>query len=114
MEFLLDTHVVIWMIIDSKLLTEKPRLLIGNTENKCFVSIGSLWEMAIKVSLNRLEINKSFEQIFKIISDSGFEILPLTSSHILQLTQLPLYHKDPFDRMIIVQSKVEKLPIITK
>lgn len=70
--------------------------------------------MAIKYSLDRLDLNRPLEEIFNIIEESGFNILPITSKHILSTTQLPFHHRDPFDRILIGQAISENMVIMTK
>ena len=76
-----------------------PRLqrkLIFNPENRCYASVASFWEIAIKSSLGRIDLNSDLIAIFRIIEDSGFEILPNTLPHILTNANLPYHHQDPF------------------
>ena len=114
MNLILDTHIFIWFINGDNNLTAKSRKEIENPANVKFISIASIWEMAIKVSLKRLDINRPFEDILEQIDDNGFEILPILFEHTLKLTKLDLHHRDPFDRLIIAQSLVEKMPVISK
>jgi PIN domain nuclease of toxin-antitoxin system len=114
MNFLVDTHVLIWFITDDIKLPIKTKQIIENKENSLYVSIASYWEIAIKNSIGRLDLNSDLEAIFKVIEESGFETLPLTTSHILQNSTLEFHHQDPFDRIIIAQSLVENMTIITK
>lgn len=114
MDLLLDTHAIIWFITNDSRLPVPTKKIIENQSNTCFVSLATHWEMSIKHSLGRLELNESLERIFEIIEESGFEILPITSSHILEVSQIPFHHKDPFDRMILGQAKNEGMKIISK
>ncbi len=114
MDLLIDTHAVIWFITEDKKLPPKTRQLIENTENDCFVSIATYWEIAIKHSLDRLDLNSDLERIFQIIEETGFEILPITVNQILKNAKLYFHHQDPFDRTIIAQAIRENLSIITK
>lgn len=114
MNLLLDTHALIWYITDDNKLPTKTRTLIELSENHCFVSLATYWEMAIKNSLGRLEFKKPISTIFDIIEQSGFDILPISIEHTLKATSLPFHHHDPFDRMIIGQAIAEDLTIITK
>ena len=114
MNIILDTHSFIWFINGDNNLSAKARKEIENPANINFISIASIWEMAIKVSLDRLEIMRPFEDIKNQIDNNGFEILPILFEHTLKLTNLTFHHRDPFDRLIIAQSVVEKMPIISK
>jgi len=80
MNLLLDTHALIWYISDNRKLPTKTRSLIEFPENNCFVSLATYWEMAIKNSLGRLDFKKPIGNIFEIIEESGFEILPIYNS----------------------------------
>jgi PIN domain nuclease of toxin-antitoxin system len=84
MKLLIDTHAVIWFITEDKKLPEKTRRIIENIDNNCYVSIASYWEIAIKQSLGRLDLNSDLEKIFRIIEETGFEVLPITVNQILE------------------------------
>jgi PIN domain nuclease of toxin-antitoxin system len=88
--------------------------IISNPDNKCYVSIATFWEIAIKTSLGRLDLKADLSKIFQIIEDSGFDILPITVPHIITNSILPFHHQDPFDRIIISQAIVEDLTVISK
>jgi PIN domain nuclease of toxin-antitoxin system len=114
MDLLIDTHAVIWFITEDSNLPLKTRRIIENTDNNCFVSIATYWEIAIKHSLGRLNLDAELEKIFQIIENSGFELLPITTNQILINAGLPLHHHDPFDRIIIAQAICENLRIVSK
>ena len=114
MDLLLDTHAFLWFITGDKQLPEKIIKLMGNSDNKCFVSIASIWEIVIKLSLNKLEIIGGFETIEDFLDNNDFEILPVDFSHTKALLELEHLHNDPFDRMIISQAIAEKLVVVTK
>lgn len=114
MNYLLDTHTVIWFITNDIKLPISTKYIIEDLNNNCFVSIASYWEIAIKHSIGRLDFTTSIENIFDFIEKSGFDVLPITLSHILTLSKLPQLHNDPFDRIIISQSISEKLTLISK
>jgi len=114
MELLLDTHALIWFLNGDKQLPEKSIRLIKNLEIRCHVSIASIWEIAIKLSLKKLELNDSFEEISKNMRLYEIELLPITFEHIQKLLTLEFFHNDPFDRIIISQGLVEKLTIVTR
>lgn len=107
--FLIDTHIFIWWMEQSKKLSQDRYELINNPENKIFLSMASVWEIIIKKSKNKLKLPGDIEEGIKF---SGFTLLPITLSNILQLAKLPLYHYDPFDRMLIAQAKGENLVFI--
>ncbi len=114
MKLLLDTHVVIWSVLDSKMLPESVRLKIGSRSNRCFVSMASLWEMSIKHSLGRLEFQMPLADIFGVVGESGFDLLPITHAHLLKNATLAFHHQDPFDRLIIAQAFDERMTVVTK
>ena len=114
MDLLIDTHAVIWFITEDSKLPLKTKKIIENSENNCYVSIATYWEIAIKHSLGRLNLDSDLENIFQIIEKTGFEILPITTNQILINAGLPHHHQDPFDRIIIAQAIIEDLKIVTK
>lgn len=114
MNNLLDTHTLIWYLEGDKSLSQKVKTQIELRNTINFISIGSLWEMAIKISLNKLEINTSFSKIIEIIEENGFEILPITTEDTKIVASLPYHHRDPFDRIIIAQTMSNKLLLLSK
>ncbi|GAB3512981.1 type II toxin-antitoxin system VapC family toxin [Spirosoma knui] len=111
---LLDTHALIWFINGDAELSQVARAAIEADGALTFVSIASLWEIAIKISLGKLELKTSFHQISKQIEENGFEILPITFGDTLTLSTMHFHHRDPFDRIIIAQSFNNGLTIISK
>jgi len=111
---LLDTHTLIWYINGDKELSENARTSIESEDAVNFVSIASLWEIAIKISLDKLQLKTPFNQIARQIEENGFEVLPITFEDTLTLSTLPFHHKDPFDRIIIAQGVTNRLTIISK
>jgi PIN domain nuclease of toxin-antitoxin system len=114
MNLLLDTHALIWFINGDNQLPEKSIKLIKKLDNKCFVSIVSIWEIAIKLSLGKLDLHGGFDEISRILRRYEIELLPITFEHIQTLMSLDYHHRDPFDRIIISQGLVENLSIVTK
>ena len=114
MNLLIDTHALIWFITDNDKLPLKTKQIIENKENNCYVSIATYWEIGIKNSIGRLDLNSDLETIFQIIEETGFETLPITTNQILRNANLEFHHQDPFDRIIIAQSLTEKMTIITR
>jgi PIN domain nuclease of toxin-antitoxin system len=113
MRLLIDTHILIWFLEGNKLLVKSRRQIIANPQNDIFVSIASLWEIAIKISLGKLTLAKPLADVVKQIAVENIEILPIAPEHTLQVSALPFHHRDPFDRIIIAQAQVENLPIMT-
>ncbi len=112
--YLLDTHTLIWFLEDNPSLSTKAKSRIEDLENDILVSLMSLWEISIKISVGKLKLAFSFDQFIKSISKGGFSFLYLETTHILFIETLPFHHKDPFDRMLIAQGITENLPIISK
>lgn len=110
--FLIDTEIFIWGMEKSSKLSSKVRLLLENQENQIFISIASIWEMVIKGGKGKLKLPKNIEEDIEV---AGFKILPIEVPHVLAVKELPNYqdHKDPFDRILISQAKVENLTLIT-
>ncbi|MFH1320724.1 MAG: type II toxin-antitoxin system VapC family toxin [Bacteroidota bacterium] len=114
MTILLDTHAFIWFMNGDKNLSQRVRQEIEDIDNRCYLSIASLWEIAIKTTLGKLDLKRNFGEIADFLVANDIEILPITFEHVSQLTKLRYLHHDPFDRLIISQGKVEKLTIATK
>lgn len=114
MNLLLDTHTFIWFFNGEDLLNKTLKDLIIDTSNKCYISIASIWEIAIKNSLNKLKLHGEFNQIAGFINENDLEILPVTFEHIQRILSLQFYHRDPFDCIIIAQALTEDLILATK
>ena len=114
MDLLLDTHAFIWFIDGDNSLPEKAVVKIKEIENKCFISVASLWEIAIKLSLKKIELKSGFNKINDFLAYNDIDILPITFDHLQKLIELPFHHRDPFDRIIISQGLSENLTIVTK
>lgn len=113
MRLLIDTHILIWFLEGSNLLSKPRRQIIAAPQNYIFVSIASLWEIAIKISLGKLTLTKPLADVIKQIAVENIEILSIAPEHTLQVSVLPFHHRDPFDRIIIAQAQVENLPTMT-
>jgi PIN domain nuclease of toxin-antitoxin system len=111
---LLDTHTLLWYINGNENISAATRTLIEEKGIVNFVSIVSLWEISIKISLGKLEMLIPFSKLFQLLNDNGFVILPISFEDILLLTNLPFHHRDPFDRMLVVQSMNNNLKILSK
>ena len=110
MNLFLDTHILLWWLDDSPLLTEKARAAIMNIDNLIILSSAVIWEIIIKQSLGKLKIAQNF---YDVIKKQGFEMLSITSDHAYAVGGLPSYHSDPFDRILIAQAKLERLTMVT-
>ncbi len=114
MDILLDTHALVWFLNGDKKLSRIVKDSIENPDNLKFISIASIWEIAIKISLNKFGFPKGFEDFLRLVDDNGFEILPISFEHALTVSSLEFIHKDPFDRLIVAQGICEDLTIATK
>ena len=114
MKLLLDTHMFLWFIMRSALLSADTRALIEDEKNRKFISVASLWEIAIKSSIGKLSLSAPFDQLIpQQLSLNGFELLPIEVSHLAAVTTLPFHHRDPFDRLLIAQALAENMPIVS-
>ena len=111
MSFLLDTQAIIYFINGDNRLPKRSRDIIRNPANACFISIASVWEIAIKTSLNKLALRHDLVAMKKLLNDNQIEILPVNYHHPIQLSKLKYHHRDPFDRIIIAQAINEKLKV---
>lgn len=114
MNNLVDTHALIWFLNGDNDLTDNAKKAIEEKDAINFISIVSLWEIAIKISIGKLELKIPFAKISEQLENNGFQILPVTFEDTLLLSTLPFHHRDPFDRIIISQSFNNKLRIISK
>jgi PIN domain nuclease of toxin-antitoxin system len=114
MKLLLDTHTFLWFISDSPRLSERARSLVQDSSNQVFLSIASVWEIAIKVSLGKLMLTSPFETLIpQQIQLNRFDLLAIDLRHTLQVSTLPFHHRDPFDRLLIAQACVESIPLLS-
>ena len=114
MKALLDTHAFLWWITDDPRLSSRMRELTGDSTNTLFLSTASGWEIAIKAQLGKLQLPDNLERyIADQLSLNGFESLPIQLRHALHIYTLPDLHRDPFDRILVAQSQLEQLPILT-
>ena len=110
MRLLLDTHILLWWLMDDPKLSGALRSAIADGGNEVFVSSVSVTEIAIKQSQGKLHAPR---ELLLLLSEAGFAELPLTSAHGEVLRDLPEHHRDPFDRMLVAQARVEGLEIAT-
>jgi len=113
MKLLVDTQAFIWFVEDDKQLPVKIRKELENSKNTVIVSIASLWEMTIKMTLGKLKISCDIEQMIDKLYLNGFETLPILPVHIIELSTLDYLHRDPFDRIIIAQGLSENISIVS-
>jgi PIN domain nuclease of toxin-antitoxin system len=113
MRLLLDTHVLLWTIAESRRLSAAARALIGEPDNELTFSSVSLWEVAIKAGRGRDDFRIDVSSLRRSLFDNGYTELPITSAHAAALGGLPPIHRDPFDRMLVAQAIVEGLTLVT-
>ncbi len=116
MRLLLDTHIAIWAIVDDPRLTVRGRELIADPGNEVFVSVASLWEIAIKFGLarnGRAEMPVSARRAHEFFLMAGYRILNLAAAHALAIEGLPPLHGDPFDRILVAQALTEPARLLT-
>ena len=116
MNLLLDTHTFLWFADkqQSANLPEPTKALLIDAANELFLSPASIWEMAIKVSIGKLKLTEPVAQLveFHLVNNS-IRLLPVRLSHYAGVETLPLHHRDPFDRLLVCQSMIEKLSIVS-
>jgi PIN domain nuclease of toxin-antitoxin system len=111
---LVDSHPLIWSYFEPQKLSNRAAATLADPANQVFVSAASYWEIAIKISIGKLKLAESFAEFVQhAIVDNGVPIVAIEPRHAAELIQLPHIHRDPFDRIIVAQSLVEKLPVIS-
>ncbi|MEA3486994.1 MAG: type II toxin-antitoxin system VapC family toxin [Thermodesulfobacteriota bacterium] len=115
MKLLLDTHVFIWWSGEPDKLSEKALDACENRANRLILSIVSIWEMQIKMQLGKLKLKRSLKDLVENQQNiNNLQILPVSPNHIFMLDNLPMYHSDPFDRLLISQAIEENLALVSK
>lgn len=110
MNVLLDTHVLLWWLSDDPRLGARARELIADPDTTVYLSAVVMWEIRIKQAIGKLAVARDFRTV---VDTQGFTELPLTINHTEALAQLPMHHRDPFDRMLIAQARSERLTVVT-
>lgn len=114
MNYLLDTHILLWALTEPKRLTPAARAAIVDRSNSVFVSVASGWEIAIKYGLGKLPLPlPPGDLVPQGIERSGFQLAPIRLEHALAVADLPKHHADPFDRLLITQALIDNLTIVT-
>ncbi len=111
MNLLLDTHVLLWWLDDDPTLSERAREAIGDGRNAAFVSAAALWEIRIKEAVGKLELPEDFEDV---LNRQPFLSLDVKARHVHALRDLPMLHRDPFDRLLVSQAQTERLALVTR
>lgn len=113
MKYLIDTQIFLWFISGSSELSGTAKEVLENRENEIFISIASLWEISIKTALGKLAINGLYETVIDDVIENEIEILPINFIHTVEQNKLPFHHKDPFGRIIVAQSIVEEMNLLS-
>ncbi|TVS21060.1 MAG: type II toxin-antitoxin system VapC family toxin [Planctomycetaceae bacterium] len=113
MRLLLDTHAMYWYIEGAPQLSPTAQVLIQDATNEVLISPASYWEIAIKISIGKWQLNQPYERFVDIaLNQYGFQALPILPTHTAMLIRLPFHHRDPFDRLLVSQAMVEGIPIV--
>lgn len=114
MRVLLDTHALLWFVADRPELSATARDIISNHDHEKIVSLASLWEIAIKLSLDKLTLTLPLDEFIRVhLTPPKVQLLQITIPHLLTVRSLPHHHRDPFDRLLIAQALTEDVPIIS-
>lgn len=111
--YLLDTHILLWLEYDVAKVPKSVIEILENPEVAVYFSMASLWETAIKIRLNKQDFDVNLTALYRAIINNGFQEIAINKPHLDIITQLPLHHKDPFDRILIAQAMAENLILIT-
>ncbi|MFH1115808.1 MAG: type II toxin-antitoxin system VapC family toxin [Pseudomonadota bacterium] len=111
MKLLLDTHALLWWLADDPSLPGTARSLVANSDNLVFPSAAVVWEIRIKQALGKLEIPADFHGV---LGRQPFTELPISVEHAHAIADLPMHHRDPFDRILVAQAKLERMTIVTR
>lgn len=112
MRLLIDTHAFLWFAEGDRKLSDFGRDVVADMRNDVLLSVASIWEIATKAGLGKIELSGPFEP-FVQRELSGFQVLPISTAHAIHVATLPHHHRDPFDRMLIAQSLIEGLPVLS-
>lgn len=113
MNLLLDTHVLLWAASDPQKISAKGRNLLLAVENQLFFSTASLWEVSIKNGLERPDFKVDPRRLWRMLQASGYRELTVSAEHAIAVNDLPPLHKDPFDRILVAQARVEGFLLLT-
>ncbi|MBV8206548.1 MAG: type II toxin-antitoxin system VapC family toxin [Acidobacteria bacterium] len=114
MRLLLDSQAFLWWRIDDPQLSRVAERVLRDTSNQVFFSAASAWELAIKSKSGKLKVHDGLiENLGPELESEGFEVMPITLAHALRAASLPIHHRDPFDRMLVAQTQIEDLAIVS-
>lgn len=113
MKVLLDSHTLIWLYAGNDRLSLKAKEVIENTQNDCFLSLVSVWEMAIKIKLGKMNLGVTLDRFVEDLMVNGIQMLTVDLSHIIRTQTLEFHHRDPFDRLIFAQAISENMVLLS-
>lgn len=114
MRLLLDTHAFLWLVNDDSRLGPLTRHVVLDLDNTVYLSVGSLWEIAIKTSLGKLHLALTLEQLIaEQLALTSIELLPISLAELSVVARLPFYHRDPFDRLLVAQAITHEMPLVS-
>lgn len=113
MRLLLDTHILLWALADSRRLSARALQLLSDPDNECWVSSASVWEIAIKTALGKYRSDVPLEELEALVTEAGFRTLDVTPRHAIAIAAVKIVHADPFDRLLLAQCHVETLRLLT-
>lgn len=114
MNLMLDTHAFLWFIAGDSNLSQAARSAIEDVNNVRYVSIASLWEIAIKISIGKFILDEPFEVLIpEQLAKNRIELLNISVAHTARIASMPFHHRDPFDRLIAAQAKIEQLTLVS-
>ena len=113
MKYLLDTHIVLWLAENSPRLSDEAKAILLDESKAKAVSIASCWEVSIKLSLGKLDLDGGTREFFHILRENGFKLLQVEEEYLASLETLSFYHRDPFDRLIIASAISENMTLLT-
>jgi len=112
MKLLLDTHTFLWFIDDNPRLSARAKALL-ESDADLLLSVASLWEISIKISIGKLTLTQPFDVFLRQqLTNNDIEMLPISLAHLGVVSTLPFHHRDPFDRLLIAQAIIEKMPVV--
>ena len=114
MNWLLDTHIFLWVLDDSAKLSPRARQMVLAPDARCFVSAISFWEIAIKTGLRRKQFKIDVGKLVTGALAAGLELLPFDPEHAVKVAHLPLHHSDPFDRALVAQAQSTRMTLLTR
>ncbi len=113
MKYLIDSHIALWYLEGNLRLKQPYKHIIDQEENEILISSVSIWEIAIKFSIGKLNLNGSFDDFLQLLEENNIKTLNYTTQDVSLMSKLPFHHQDPFDRLIIAQAIQQSLPILS-